>query len=125
VASLSPPQDTFHCAHILPDEDTTKEVSLTSCENSSKLKSSAFTFTLSLPIQMPIQILITTQRETKNLVLIGITRLVMRFCYGKMVYSTNQIVHLKRNLGLLHRFIRMVQLGLDTEQAQNASILEE
>jgi hypothetical protein len=124
VASLSPPRDTFHCAHISPDEDTTKEVSLTSCENSSKLKSSAFTFTLSLPIQ--IQILITTQCETKNLVLIGITRLVMRFCYRKMVYSTtNQIVHLKRILGLLHRFIRMVQLGLDTEQAQNASILEE
>ena len=42
MVSLSPSQDTFHCAHISPDKDTTKEVLLTSCENSSKLNSSAF-----------------------------------------------------------------------------------
>jgi hypothetical protein len=55
-----------------------------------------------------------TARENKSPVLIGITRLVMRFCYGKIVYSANQKIHLKKNLG-----------GLNTEQAQNALMLGE
>ena len=50
---------------------------------------------------------------------IGITRLVIKYCYGKAVSSANQKAIMNVIHGLSHQFIQMTPLGLNADQYQN------
>ena len=51
-----------------------------------------------------------------------IIKLVVKYCYGKMVSSANQKVVMTVNHGQSHQFIQMEQLGLNTEPNQKGLI---
>jgi len=55
----------------------------------------------------------------------GIIKSAIKYCYGKMVSSTNQRAVMNVILGLSHLFIQMVQLGFNVEQHQNNLTLGE
>ena len=48
-----------------------------------------------------------------------ITKLVIKYWYGKMVSSAKQKVGMTVNHGQSHQFIRMAQSGLNAEANQN------
>ncbi len=50
---------------------------------------------------------------------IGITRLVIKYCYGKMVSSAKQKAAMNVIHGISHQFIQMAQLGFNADQDQN------
>ena len=52
-------------------------------------------------------------------VVIGTTKLVIKYFLEKMVSSANQRVGMSVILGLSHQFIQMGQLGFNAEQSQN------
>ena len=52
-------------------------------------------------------------------VVIGTTKLVIKYFLEKMVSSANQRVGMNVILGLSQQFIQMGQLGFNAEQSQN------
>ncbi len=63
------------------------------------------------------------QTKTRNgkiaHVMIGTTKLVIKYFLEKMVSSANQKVGMNVILGLSQQFIQMGQLGFNAEQSQN------
>ncbi len=63
------------------------------------------------------------QTETRNgkiaHVVIGITNLVIKYFFEKMVSSAKVKVGMTVILGLSHQFIQMGQIGFNAEQGQN------
>ena len=57
-----------------------------------------------------------TQNEKIAHVVIGTTKLVIKYFLEKMVYSAKVKVDMKVILGLSHQFIRMAPSGFNTEQ---------
>jgi hypothetical protein len=47
--------------------------------------------------------------------MIGITKLVIKYCYRKIAYLTNQKAGMKVILGLSHPLMQMGQSGFNTE----------
>ena len=59
-----------------------------------------------------------TQNEKIAHVVIGTTKLVIKYFLGKMVYSAKVKVDMKVILGLSHQFIRMAPSGFNAEPNQ-------